>query len=84
MNVECSACLMTLTSRGTEPDTSCQYVNGAGGVRKVKLIDGRETLLQRFISVLVPANKMMMDGSSGGSGHAALCGAAHSPALGAR
>ena len=34
-------------------------------MRKVKLIDGRETLLQRFTSVLIPTNKMMMDGSSG-------------------
>ena len=53
-------------------------------MRKVKLIDGRETILQRFTSVLIPTNKMMMDASSGGSGHAALCGAAHSLALGAR
>ena len=36
-------------------------VNGAGGVKKVKVIDSKGMLLQRFISVLIPTNEMMMD-----------------------
>ena len=39
-------------------------VNGAGGVRKMKLIDGRETQLQRFISVLI-FDKRDDDGPAG-------------------
>ena len=36
-------------------------VNGAGGVTKVKVINGKEVTLQRFISVLIPTNEMMME-----------------------
>ena len=36
-------------------------VNGAGGVTKVKTINGKEVTLQRFISVLIPTNEMMME-----------------------
>ena len=38
-------------------DTQGRLVlNGAGGVRKLKTIDGVEQTLQRFISILVPSN----------------------------
>lgn len=36
-------------------------VNGAGGVTKLKEVNGQQVQLQRFISVLIPTNEMMMD-----------------------
>ena len=36
-------------------------VNGAGGVRKVKVINGQEVELQRFISILVPSNEILAE-----------------------
>ena len=33
--------------------------NGAGGVRKVKVVNGKEVELQRFISILVPSNEIV-------------------------
>jgi len=36
-------------------------LNGAGGVTKIKEMNGQLVHLQRFISVLIPTNEMMMD-----------------------
>ena len=36
-------------------------VNGAGGVTKLKEVNGQQVQLQRFISVLIPTNEMMLD-----------------------
>ena len=36
-------------------------VNGAGGVRKTKMVNGQEKVLQRFLSVLIPTNEHMAE-----------------------
>ena len=36
-------------------------VNGAGGVKKTKMVNGQEKVLQRFISVLIPTNEHMLE-----------------------
>ena len=42
-------------------DPAHLVVNGAGGVTKIKEINGQQVQLQRFFSVLIPMNEMMME-----------------------
>lgn len=42
-------------------DPAYLVVNGAGGVTKIKEINGQQVQLQRFFSVLIPMNEMMME-----------------------